>query len=89
MEKETSCHVAGLIKGLIEKGDPIIHFGSLINLDFHIEEAKRLGLIEGDDNLSLKVTDYGRKAYSSWGIENEEGRAYLWKKQQFILPEND
>jgi hypothetical protein len=41
--------------------------------------------VEGDiDNL--RVTKYGKEAYRFWGLETYRGRAYMWNRKSFILP---
>jgi hypothetical protein len=80
-----SCFVAGIVKGLVESGDPFAHFGSLIAFDVHARDALRCGVVEGDID-DLRVTKYGNDAYRSWGIETYRGRAYMWKRKSFILP---
>jgi hypothetical protein len=80
-----SCFVAGIVKGLVESGDPFAHFGSLMAFDVHARDALRCGVVEGDID-DLRVTKYGNDAYRSWGIETYRGRAYMWKQKSFILP---
>jgi hypothetical protein len=80
-----SCFVAGIVKGLVEDGDSFAHFGSLMAFDVHARDAIKCGVVEGDiDNL--RVTKYGKEAYRFWGVETYRGRAYMWKRKSFILP---
>jgi len=80
-----SCFVAGIVKGLIENGDPCIHFGSLLAFDTHVRQAVELGVVAGDIH-DLKVTDLGHKAYAEWDIIAESGRSYMWNRKSFIMP---
>jgi hypothetical protein len=85
MPCSASCFVAGIVKGLIEANDPFLHFGSLMAFDTHARDALRCGVVEGNFD-DLRITEYGRTAYNTWGIASEKGRSYMWKRKSFILP---
>ena len=80
-----SCFVAGIVKGLIESGDPYKHFGSLMAFNSHVNDAIKCGVVAGGAD-DPRITDFGRKAYFAWDISKERGRAYMWRRKSFILP---
>jgi hypothetical protein len=72
---KTSCFVAGIVKGLIEHGDPYKHFGSLGGYLWHLADAQASGHV---DALG-QVTDAGREWYRSSNLAALPNvRSYMW-----------
>lgn len=73
----TTCFVAGIVKGLIEHGDPYRHFGSLLGYKSHLHKAIAAGVVNADE--SLGITELGKKWYAAANLAGlEDCRAYFW-----------
>lgn len=73
----TTCFIAGIVKGLVEKNDPYRHFGSLLNFKGHEDTAVSCGVITKEH----EVTPLGLKWYHSTAMaELKDTRAYCWGK---------
>ena len=81
-----SCHVAGIVKGMMESNNPCCHFGSLIGFQHHWNQALNHGLVEGTDETRV-LTEYGRQCYELWNLKSRRGqRSSGWGSSGFPLP---
>ena len=66
--------VAAIVKGLVERGDPYRHFGSLGAFREHQALAEQCGLVAG-----RVVTPAGHQYYTDKALaELPDARAYAW-----------
>ncbi|WP_433261566.1 hypothetical protein ACQPZF_27170 [Actinosynnema sp. CS-041913] len=72
-----------LIKGAVE-GDPYRHFGSLGGVTQHLATARRLGLIDPEDEYT--ATARAQALYQRHGLNRlSAGRAYLaWRGSPIV-----
>lgn len=76
---EMDCFVSGIVKGIAEHNSAIRHFGSLMNFNGHLHNAKALGVV-ADDGRTL--TDLGRRYYQVAALDKlPDGRSYMWTGQ--------
>lgn len=67
--------VAGIVKGLVERSDPYVHFGSLGGFQGHITYTRSLGLVDDNEDLTPK----GRLFYVAGKLADlPRTRAYVW-----------
>ncbi len=79
---EVKKHILAILKGIIEQDDDSFHFGSTLGLTELKYEAKELGLIDGDGN----VTEKGVQAYNDNDIKSYPcGRANYWNPQKVMI----
>lgn len=70
-----NCYVASICRARFEGKDDGAYFGSTAALDFYREEAKRLGLIDGD-----VLTEAGQLVGDAC-LRIPEGRAYYFARE--------
>lgn len=80
----TTCHIAAIVKGLIEVGDGTAHFGSTMGYTYHFQEAVNAGVIthiptERSWDLKAEVTERGQKWYIAKNMQELEGRCTHWR----------
>lgn len=79
----STCFVAGIIKGVLEHGDPYRHFGSLMGYREHLKHAVVAGLVVEVGN-KVQVTTAGRNYYAKHGLERlPQGRSYFWSNNDW------
>lgn len=61
----TTCHIAAIVKGVIERNDGTTHFGSTMAYDHHVGVAKEIGVIVEDEPGKLTATRLGVLWYKS------------------------
>lgn len=88
VDRNVSCFVAGIVKGLVECDDPTEHFGSLLAFHTHARQAAAAGLVIGD-HIGMALTEFGRKAYTLWDLASVRGRASSWGRAVYELPPRD
>lgn len=77
---ETTCFVAGIVKGLVECDDATRHFGALTAFAHHMDQAVAAGLVD-DDGF---ITTAGRAWYDAAGMrELPDCRAYMWPRRKW------
>lgn len=82
----TTCFVAGIVKGLVEANDPTRHFGSLLALQSHIEDAKSCGMVHDDGCGKVTITEKGRQWYTEKKMAElpPVSRAYMWSLERQV-----
>lgn len=76
---EMDCFVSGIVKGIAEQGSAYAHFGSLMNFNGHLYNAKALGVVAEDGRT---LTELGRRYYQVAALDKlPGGRAYMWTEQ--------
>ncbi len=75
----STMHVLALVKGSLE-GHPTKYFGSILEINRHLDNARRCGLIApgGDLYDGLTVTDAGRDLAERYLTNVPLGRANSW-----------
>jgi hypothetical protein len=77
-----TCYVAGIVKGLVERGDATRHFGSLIGFTAHLHQAIADGVVDATGS----VTDAGRAWYAAEKLnELKDCRAYFWDRRDWTI----
>jgi len=76
----SSCFVAGIVKGLVERDDPYRHFGSLLGFQYHLRQAIDAGLV----TEYVAVTESGKDWYKNQKLnELQDCRAYFWGEREW------
>lgn len=79
--KKTTCFVAGIVKGIIERNDGTRHFGSLMNYQGHLYNAKEAGMISVPEKGRPSITPRGTAWYKALSMKDlQDTRAYMWGK---------
>lgn len=77
------CFVAGIVKGIKERNDATVHFGSLMGFLDHMNNAIRCGLVDphlpSDKLYHYKLTKKGKRYYKDKGLADFPNcRSYMW-----------
>lgn len=76
---EMDCFVSGIVKGIAEQDSAYTHFGSLMNFNGHLYNAKALGVVAEDGRT---LTELGRRYYQVAALDKlPSGRSYMWTGQ--------
>lgn len=59
----TTCHIAAIVKGVIERNDGTAHFGSTMGYNYHLARATDLGLVGKNNDGRLVATPLGNRWY--------------------------
>lgn len=83
----STCHIASIVKGVIETGDGTTHFGSTMGYVHHFKEAVLAGVIthiqtENSWELKAEVTPLGHKWYLEKNMQELKGRCSNWRLGQ-------
>lgn len=81
---KVTVYAAAIVKGLMEYGDPYMHFASLLKFPLYVSEAKLKGLIEESEAFPyFQVTEKGKVFYHKNGFDElphgKRSFPHLWQ----------